>query len=413
MLHQEIIDASDISTQISLLDNEHQFVHRYASGGYAHDINILRERILLLGKDEPLQAIELLEELLDSHLTVYECCDDSDGVVAEAYEAVLEDLGKLYYEHRARFSQEHLIQEVVERMDENPFGIHDNVIPCFKEALGEVGLHELARYLREKHAESGSSVQSALEQIADALNDVDGYIALVSAGRENVPSAECRGIAERLFKHKRFTEALDWLAKIELGSSCKEVLRLKIDVLSSLERHQEAHVERLHYFELTLSADMYQEIMQNSDEALHAELYNHAVQCAHAYERVNRALEFLMALRAYDQAALLVMNKHQLCDYNYYYSTALRLVAQTLGSHYPLAATLLYRRMIDAVLTRGKAEHYKDAVSDLLACQKLADAVQDWGACMPHGAYFENIEKAHKRRIALWRAYQEQTSKIR
>lgn len=77
--------------------------------------------------------------------------------------------------------------------------------------------------------------------------------------------------------------------------------------------------------------------------------------------------------------------------------------AEALSDRHPLAATLLYRRLIDSALERGAAKAYAFAAKNLAACAVL-DSEIDWSATSwpPHAAYVRSLLTLHGRKWGFW-----------
>src|SRR4029077_18688654 len=105
-----------------------------------------------------------------------------------------------------------LAAEVLDLFTTDEYGARGEVIIAFATALGTAGLDELERIARERldHGPAGKHqyLAVALENIADARGDVDGYIAAKRlAGSE---AAAVREIVERLVAVGRLDEVLHW-----------------------------------------------------------------------------------------------------------------------------------------------------------------------------------------------------------
>lgn len=71
----------------------------------------------------------------------------------------------------------------------------------------------------------------------------------------------------------------------------------------------------------------------------------------------------------------------------------------------PIAATLLYRKMIEPVLDETKSKYYNYAAKDLVTCGVLNFKIANWGTLQNHEEYLKAIEIKHKRKVSFWAEY--------
>lgn len=73
-----------------------------------------------------------------------------------------------------------------------------------------------------------------------------------------------------------------------------------------------------------------------------------------------------------------------------------------LAGKHPLAATLLYRAMIDFTLNEARAKRYRHAARHLLECESLAHQITDYGDLAPHKDYLALLRTRHARKSGFW-----------
>lgn len=96
------------------------------------------------------------------------------------------------------------------------------------------------------------------------------------------------------------------------------------------------------------------------------------------------------------------------------YST-LRPAANLLQNTDPIAATLLYRKMIETILDQTKYKYYSYAAKNLITCGTVSSTIMNWKTLQNHEEYLKVIETKHKKKVSFWSTYksalQEQASK--
>jgi hypothetical protein len=298
-----------------------------------------------------------------------------------------------------------LAAEVFDLFTTDEYGARCEVITAFSEALGAAGLGELERLVREglDRAVTGKHVYhqvltTALENIADARGDVDGYIAAQRlAGTEYVAVKE---IGERLLAAGRLEEALHWVDRPDVPEHRRgDISLLKVEILDRLGRTEDAQAVRWSMFETSLSAGVLDEYFDRLPEDVVAEARQRAIATARRYPDVHQSLPLLAELNP-DIAADLVHRRLGEIRGEAYW--ALRPVAERMTESHPLAAILLYRQMADAVLRRGQSQYYDHAVRDLIAAERLVPNVEDWLGHPPQEAYREQVATEHRQKRAFW-----------
>jgi len=372
------------------------------SSTLAHQLDRIREGITgELLPVHPRAAAQLLGRLIRLDANVFERSDDSDGVIGDAIAEAVSDCGRAWAAVVER-DPKMLAAEVLDLFTTDAYGARGEVIIAFAEALGTAGLDELERMAREQldHGPAGNhhDLAIALENIADARGDVDGYIAAQRlAGRED---AAVKEIAKRLVAAGRLKEALHWAERPEVPVHERgNIARLKVDILDRLGRTEDAQAVRWSIFATSLSSDILAEYLDRLPEVAMGEARQMAVATARGHPDIHRALPLLADL-APDIAAELVHRRLGEIQGAAYF--VLRPVADRLAESHPVAAILLYREMADAVLGRRQSLQYDYAVRDLVAAEKLVPNVEDWLGHLSQEAYRRQVAAEHRQKRAFW-----------
>jgi hypothetical protein len=394
--------VNTLAAEIDAMRRDRRFYGYRESGTLAHELARIREGITAeLLPVQPRAAAELLGRLIRLDANVFERSDDSDGVVGDAIAEAVGDCGRAWAAVAER-DPKMLAAEVLDLFTTDEYGARGEVITAFAAALGTAGLDELERLARERlgHGPAGKLqyLAIALENIADARGDVDGYIAAQRlAGSE---AAAVKEIAERLVAAGRLEEALHWAKRPDVPALEREnITRLKVDILDRLGRAEDAQAARWSIFATSLSPDILAEYLARLPEAATAEARQRAIAAARGHRDVHRALQLLADL-APDIAAELVYRRLDEIQGEVYF--VLRPVAERLAETDPLAAILLYREMADTVLRRGQSLQYDYAVQDLIAAERLVPNVEDWLCHLPQEAYRRRVATEHRQKRAFW-----------
>lgn len=145
---------------------------------------------------------------------------------------------------------------------------------------------------------------------------------------------------------------------------------LKIRALEALKRRDEAQEVRWRLFERTLNADMLRANLRALPDFEDVEALDRAFALASAHSNVLLALGFFSEWPNLNAAARLVLDQADRIDGRHY--DLLTVAAEALAHAHPLAATLLYRKMIDSVLDRATSKAYAYAAGNPSSCTALA-----------------------------------------
>lgn len=240
----------------------------------------------------------------------------------------------------------------------------------------------------------------ALADIADAEGDVDAYCA--AQQRLGPRARDDAGMARRLLDAGRAAEAYAIIEAAELNPAKTEIALadLKIAALTELGRQEEAQALRWAEFTRGLREEPLRELLRRLPDFADVEKERDALSFAAAYRDPHRALEFLAAWPDPRRAASVVADRLGEIDGDAYW--VLGPAAERLEAKEPLAAILLYRKMIEFALDRGRSSRYGHAVRHLRSCAWLAQQVADWRGHLPHADYVTALRRRHGRKIGFW-----------
>jgi len=242
----------------------------------------------------------------------------------------------------------------------------------------------------------------ALKDIADAMGDVDAFIAQYDPATRKVPKIAAE-IANRLLAAGRAGDALGFLDRAEFRDRAwvpEEWQAARLDVLEALGRTDEAQSFRLECYQRSLAADHLRAYLKRLADFDDVEAEELAMAHAVAYPEPLSALHFLIHWPALDRAAQLVQQRFDELDGDRY--EILTPAAEALSARYPLAASLALRAMIDFTLNAGRSSRYQHAARHLATCAELASRIDDFGAFETHDVYVARLKKQHGRKYGFW-----------
>ena len=396
---------SHIKKEITSLKKSSRFIDYYESSNFAHRLDLLRAQIAnQLSEKSPHHAFQFMLEFLNMHEPTLNRVDDSNGEVGEVFKDACQNLGDLY--KGCPTPKIDVVTLVFDHFMKNGYGIYDKIIHYFKDSLGSQGLEALKEKLQcSLNDRNPHQTIIGMKDIADCQKDVDAYIRACYVGGD--PKAyEHLEIAKRLINEWRSKEALTWLDSMDLPEFHgwqNDRISLKIQALELCGEYEKAQDERLSWFEKTLNVETYGQILKNAKPEFKEKFPQNAIQKAFDYPNAHTGLNFLIQINEFESAAKFVYGSHDKIQGKLY--AILRPAADTLKEASPLAATILYRKLLEAVLQEAKSKYYVYAAKDLVMCSKLDLKIDDWRGWNNHKIYLEDLLITHKRKLAFWAEY--------
>jgi len=423
--------AREVRKRLTTIARSRSFVDWQNRRALVDDLETQRRAIAdQVAKADPAEALDLTWRFLAVANPVLDRCDDSSGTVVGVFHAACNDLGEIA--KMAKADPKRLAEQACRALTEGDYGQYDNLIERLAPALGAIGLEHLKRLVLQLSREPppkpdpkdrkvigwgdggplyadqlsklrrDGTVRLALEAIADAQGDVDGFIAQQSEKARRVPRVAVE-IARRLLGAGRAKDAWEAINAVDLDqreSIPLEWEEARLDVMEALGRAQEAQAFRWQCFERSLSTSHLRAYLKRLPEFDDQEAEHRALSFAMTYPEVHQALAFLVSWPASDKAAALVLARSSELDGNIY--EILSPAAEALADKQPLAATALLRAMIDFSLTESRSSRYRHAARHLTECDRLALGISDFEPLEPHDAYVARLRAEHGRKSGFW-----------
>ena len=379
---------------------------------------------------DPAEGLALLWRFMQVATPLFERCDDSSGIVIGVFHDACALLGEIAL--AAGTPHEVLADATVDALRDNGYGQYDGLIAILTSALGSEGLVHLKQRIEALSATpipvppkgeweavsygSGgaayahqmeeralqSMVRMALKDIADAMGDVDAFIAQYDPKSRKVPKIAAE-ISARLLAAGRAEDALGFIERAEVDNDRwvpHEWQDTRLEVLEALNRKDEAQAFRWACFERDLSPDYLRGFLKRLPDFEDMEAEERAMDHAMKHASLFTPLQFFLAWPSISHAAdLLIQRYHEIDGDRYEY---LALAAETLSERHPLAATLALRAMIDFALTKARSKRYGYAAEHLSTCAELAGRIEDFGELETHDAYLAQLKSQHGRKYGFW-----------
>ncbi|MFT4075067.1 MAG: hypothetical protein QM647_05990 [Asticcacaulis sp.] len=423
--------ANEIRKRLTVLAEATSNIGPRTLKGFRGDLNSQRKLIMeQVLPDAPQLASELMWQFIGLGDLVIERSGDSTGETIEIFKAACDDVG--YVEQLIASPAEELYRRTAAVQMANSYGQNDKLISAMTPLLGPQHLVELRELIRNasKHVPRASRVKPrtgrrwrkrllssselltkrtpekmmrvSLLSIADALGDVDAYIALMADAYNPNTATQ---IALRLLKANRANDALIALDRARLASRLpmpSEWIGLRIDALELLDRKAEAQKARLDQFHQTLEPHYLREYLKRLPDFEDVEAEDEVLDQVLDFPDPNEALTLLISWPSPQRAAELV--KRRVFELDGKHTITMGHAADRLSARYPLAAVMLHRQIVEASLDTLLEPAHAAAAINALEAESLSRHVEDFDRYDNHETWMSKLTTAHSRRRAFWNA---------
>ena len=408
-----------IDRKIAALNRATGFVERDRAKTFASDLEMTLKAIVdELGATDPISAVERALNFIATHQRVFERIDDSQGRIQNIYETVIDAMAPLVTSW-PEAERERLPDLIMAALGTETHGYLPKVVSAVAGTIPAVALARWDKQLAARHAGGNASGLIACRQaIAEARGDLDGYIALEEIKHTN--SQNSIEIAERLLNAGRATEALEWVrhkrgrgigymsvADLADGLGAQDPtsnrrVSLEARILEALGDRAGAQDLRWSAFESTLGVASLREHIARLDDFAEFEVLDRAFDHASSAKAAYTSLRFFIEWPNLERAARLVVERQDVWDGRHYY--ALLPAAQILEEKHPAAATILYRALLNDILSRAKSAAYAHGAQYWARLDELGSAsdASEIPNLSKHDAFRAEIAKTHGRKAGFW-----------
>lgn len=424
--------AALIDRRLSGLERAGSFVDWDKARGFRDDLRSLTRTIVSeLWPASPALALDRLLRFIATHERVFERVDDSSGSIQDVYVQAIAEAGDLV-EKLSAPEADLLPDKIMAALGESEHGyladLTGVVVPLLPQDTLARWDADLAAAITERKAaeakrRSGGWHYSMTSQWADmrqsiamARGDLDLLVALEA--KKHPQMQDTLGIATRLLEAGRTDEALDWVRKPgqracdepEDGLSPDRV-SLEARILEAAGDRAAAQALRWRCFEARLSADILRGYLKSLPDFEDMEAEERAFALAHGHTSPEAALQFFLDWPRLDLAAgVIVVHRHFWDGRDWH---ILPKVAGTMEHEHPLAATILYRALLDDILTGARSKAYPHGAKYLTKLARLApeaDPVRPDGMT-DHATFLAGLKKTHPRKSGFWGLFGDGTPK--
>lgn len=398
-----------LRAKISGIRRGRRFIDYHESGPYARQLESLLEEIDRVAEN-PRQGVELIAAFIETDSAVLGRADDSNGSIGNVYRIFACDS---FVRHASQCDDKDWLYNIVLKLYMNDeFGVRDSIIANSAKFLPE----SLLRCMVEEFWSSGEKETDKyrkshwfypIEAIAKQLKDPELFERACKAKWPELPVAGHLNIAETYFDSGYPLVALQCLDKVPPDETFQidERERLLLKVLMKLGEKVRAEDIAWRIFRRSRSEAGLSLLLDVIGESKRLRVIENEIeQILQSPELDYVAAKFMMEMERLDDAERYITERSDQLNGDYYYKLLPWAKAFEKQGRF-LAASVIYRALLESILRRAKSKYYTYGVRYLRKLDELAPKIIDWGRLPGHDDYKVNLRLEHKLKRIFWSRY--------
>lgn len=401
----------ELKSSISALKRSRRFGRWGESAGLARELRELLQQIEDQVEDAQL-GCKLVADFYTTDHSVFGRCDDSSGHVGDVYRY---DACELFGSYAKRCTDKPWIAKLILKTSlKDDYGVRDALVDSAAEFLPEAQLRWLIDQYQQLATKETDEFPRRhwlyqVESLARQLQDAPLFEQTRRVAWGDEPgTAGCVDIARVYLECGDEQTALDWLERIPAGESFQQQERdeLLLAIYGKQgNQQQQAEVARRSFRRQRDRTGFERWISIVGDDQRN-ELLNQEVRIildAPLLSLTDAA--FLVEMEQWDAAESYLQTRvEQLNGDHYQYLLPLAETLESLAR--PLTASLLYRALLDSILSRARTTTYGHGARYLRKLDLLAKTISDWRDIKQHAVYVEQLRLQHGRKTSFWSRYE-------
>lgn len=365
---------------------------------------------------DPREGVKAVADFFRTDRRLFNMCDDSDGTLGDVFRV---DACEVFtYFASACDDKKRLSETVFQLQLDSDYGVRDCLIDASASYLPASVIRRLAdKFWELAGKEGGNGPQHwdyLIESLARQLRDPQLFErASLAAFPEGGPGQSI-DIAEVYLEAGDAETALEWLNKVSLDERylASERDELLLGVHRKLGNNKEAAEAAWRIFRRYRREETFEPLLDviGSDKRQRV-LDEEAGLILESRELDYTDVQFLLWCGKVEDAEGYVLSRSTQVDGDYY-GSILPLCEEFEREGRYLAATVLYRALLESVLDRAISKYYGFGIRYLRKLDELSPLVRRWRSFMPHEAYFSDLVENHKRKSSFWRRYEAKGRKL-
>lgn len=396
---------------VASLSEKGGFIGWRRSGEYADDLFDLLLDLEAAGPD-PRTGVESVAAFFAAFEPIIEACDDSGGHVSNVFRF---DGADRFVGYAKQCEDHEFLEETVLRLcRDDGYGVTENLVRRAPEYLSEEGVLRLIdRFKKAAKAESRKEdrwpLLTPLGRLARDRGDPDLFAWCRRSSSTRLNTRDQIDIAQVFVDAGKADQALVWLQKSDPRNPFDLSMRdnLLMRALEQVGDVAGATEIASTLFRRSRSEHTLETLLRYLGEGERDQVVEEGWQLIQKAPGIEISdIEFLVATGRTGEAAEHLIGRIDQLETSP--TDLLVPVAEAfteLGQ--PLAATLLYRGLLDILLDKGQPRSYGRGARHLDSLERLSAAISDWRGFPIHEEYVAGVREKHGRKWSFWKRVDE------
>jgi len=402
-------NVKQFKAKMSGLKHLRRFIRWGESGVFARELaQFLNE--LKVGIEDPKTGAELVVAFYEADCGVLGTCDDSSGYVGDIFRYHARDLFVFYASH---CEDKGWLADLVARLNrKDDYGVRDSLVDCADTYLPEPVMRRMAEQFwksAEKEADEYGRRHFYLlvESLARQLKDAPLFEKARITAWGGPSTAACIDIARVYLEAGEAKTALSWLERIAADETfmADERDRLLLEVYGKLGQHEKKTETAWLIFRRNRSEHTLATLLDSIGVGEREQVIAGETSVILQEERLSYSdAAFLLSVGKMDDAESYLIARSEQINGDFYGS--LLPLAETMEKEgRTLAASVIFRALLDSILRRAQSKHYTHGVRYLKKLDRLSASVHAWLNLSSHEDYRAGLRRDHGRKSAFWGRY--------
>lgn len=399
-----------IRARIAAVKRSRRFVTRRESIALAQKLETLLGDIRASVTD-PETGLRLVAAFYDADEGALGNSDDSDGYIGDAYRTTAKDL---FVSYAKKCPDPTWPAELAFELNEvDDYGVRDSLIHAAAEYLPAPELRAMTDRFQAAVDDARDESERShrlllLESLARQAGDAKLYEKTALDDSESPPSEPIvLDIASVYLKSGDAKTALAWIEKtpseyphLEAGRD-----RLLLDIYEGLGDTAKQTEVAWRLFRQHRCAKSLDKLLSLIGEERRDEILLREITSILSEPRLFVTdLRFLLELGRIDEAETYLLRRADALNGNMYENLLpLAKAMETAGR--PLAASMIYRALLNSILQNARTTAYPSGARHLRKLDELADSISDWNGFCDHATYVTGLRRFHGRKTSFWSRY--------
>lgn len=390
-------------SKLAALKRQKRFVDWREARPFVRELENMLEDLRAAGVD-PETGVKLTADFFRCDGVVFERCDDSNGNIGDVFRFGARDL----FVHYAAHCQDKaaLVDIVIDLMGKDDYGIRDAVV----DAAGEYLPPDSMRLLIERFWDMADRVPNPddarhwhrqIESVARQSKDAPTFEKARRKSSRELSANAFIDIGRAYLESGDPKTALDWLTRAHTADRDE----LLLVAHRALGNEKDAATVAWRMFNGYRSKETLDTLLSIIGKERREEVIAGEVKTileTPDYSSSNAA--FLLACGRTDESEAYVLNRRDKLN-GEFYASLLPIAESFESSGRWVAATVIYRALLDSILRRAVSKYYHHGVRYLKKLDALDKKIADWQCVSPHTDYGSQLKETHARKSSFWQGY--------